>query len=130
MYKQHQPKMANGKSYRGDCMIRSIVTATGVCYEDVHRIMYKLGWRASRRSAGDWREIVAKTLNKLGYTIEKIAITDPRHNAWSISQEFKEGTYIARMVGHVACIKDGILYDAWDCSRYRVYFIWKVISIE
>lgn len=36
------------------------------------------------------------------------------------------GTYLVTMKGHITCIKEGNLYDTWDCRQRKIWCVWKV----
>ena len=40
--------------------------------------------------------------------------------------EHTKGTYLITMQGHITVIKDGILYDTFDCRARRMWCAWKV----
>ena len=41
-------------------------------------------------------------------------------------KEFKKGTYLITMPGHITVTIDGILYDTFDCRPRRMWCAWKV----
>lgn len=41
-------------------------------------------------------------------------------------EEHKKGTYLVTMQGHITCIKDGVLYDTFDCTDRRMWCAWEV----
>lgn len=42
------------------------------------------------------------------------------------AREHRRGTYLVTMQGHITCIKDGIIYDTFDCSPRRMFCAWEV----
>lgn len=40
--------------------------------------------------------------------------------------EFKKGTFLVTMPGHITVVIDGILYDTFDCRPRRMWCAWKV----
>ena len=50
----------------------------------------------------------------------------PRMTAAEFCRKYKRGRFILRMAHHVACVKDGELYDTHDCSRSCVYKAWEI----
>lgn len=36
------------------------------------------------------------------------------------------GTFLITMQGHITCLKDGYIYDTWDCTSKRIWSAWKV----
>lgn len=49
-----------------------------------------------------------------------------RMTAEQFCKKHKRGHFILRMAGHVACVKDGQLYDTHDSSGSCVYKAWEV----
>ena len=41
-------------------------------------------------------------------------------------EEYSEGTYLVTMRGHITCVKNGVLYDTWDCRDRIIWCAWKV----
>lgn len=123
-----QPKTDSDIKCDKDCMIRSVSIATKEPYDKVHKIMYKLGWRANRNSSkGIWEHQVTETLKELGFKSNKISYTAERGKSRMTAKSMTEnGTYILRMAKHVACLENGVLKDTWDCSNKCVYFAWEV----
>ncbi len=37
-----------------------------------------------------------------------------------------EGTYLVTMRGHITCVKNGILYDTFDCRDRLIWCSWRV----
>lgn len=131
MFKYTQPKTENDIKSNNDCMIRSVANATGASYAQVHEIMYKHGWRATRNiSKGKWEEQMTKTLDELGFNAIRISFPSvkgqPRMTGNQLKKADKENTYIIRVARHVACIQEGVLKDTWDCGGKCVYFAWKI----
>ena len=112
-------------------MIRAVVHATDVPYKTVHRIMYGHGWRVTDgRQKGHWSDHIIRTLNDLGYDVEKISFPPRggkrRANGHTVCKKYPTGTFIINQLTHIACIRDGQLLDTYDCRDDLVYFIWRV----
>lgn len=41
------------------------------------------------------------------------------------AESHPNGTYLVRMPGHITVVKDGNVYDTWDCSDKIATHIWK-----
>jgi hypothetical protein len=120
-----QPKTAEDIKSSKDCMIRSVTLATGSTYQDVHRIMYGHGWRASSRNSKDWEKHITNTLEDLGFKWKRVAFPGVKGQSRMTARTMThEGTWILRSAKHVAALKEGNLLDTWDCSDKCVYFAW------
>jgi len=130
-YKYFQPKSSDDIKCSKDCMIRSVVIATGRPYNEVYQLMKSKGWRTKRSSADkDWEKQITDTLKELGFKATRHSFPgikgQPRKTAMTMPST---GTWILRVSKHVACLKDGVLLDTWDCRSSCVYFAWEIHSI-
>lgn len=130
-FKYTQPKDESDIKCSSDCMIRSIANATGESYTRVHQIMYKNGWRASRRNEKtSWESQVLKTLEELGFGATKISFPakkgEPRMDGFKMAKSFSNGSYILRMARHLSCLKDGYVLDTVNLMYKCVYFAWEI----
>lgn len=125
-----QPKTAEDIKCSGDCMIRAVAIATDTAYTKVHEIMYRHGWRATRRnSKGNWEDQITNTLAELGFKYRKISYPAVKgQSRMTAGKMTNEGLFILRMSRHVAAYKNGILMDTWDCSDKCVYFAWEIFK--
>lgn len=77
-----------------------------------------------------WESQVLNTLEELGFKAIKVSFpaqrNEPRMNGRRMAQSFSNGTYILRMSHHLSCLKDGYVYDRWDCTDKCVYFAWRI----
>jgi len=126
-----QPKGPNSIKSNKDCMIRAVVNISGQEYDKVHKLMYKNGWRASRkRSKGKWENQITKTLDELGLKYERCSFPGEkgkkRMTAKTLTKQDPKGKYIIRVAGHVAAVCESTLLDTWDCSEKCIYFAWKI----
>ena len=39
----------------------------------------------------------------------------------------QKGTYLITMQGHITCVRNGVLYDTWDCRDKVIWCAWEVI---
>lgn len=130
MFTYTQPKEATDIKSNKDCMIRAVANATNYPYQMIHKLMYKYGWRATRRySHNKWESQVTNTLDELGFKYERISYQPVKGEPRITSKDFfyKDGTYIIRTAKHLSCVRDGRLLDTWDCSDKCIYFYWKIL---
>lgn len=121
---------AGFKGTTGDCVIRAIAVATEKDYKEVYNDIYE----ATRKYAetrnnklarhlrnhpnkmspreGVYKEIYRPYLESLGW---KYISDRQRLNC----NKFKSGTYICRVTRHMTVVKNGKLYDSWNCSMAR-----------
>tara|TARA_R100001244_G_scaffold131836_1_gene105948 strand:- start:153 stop:548 length:396 start_codon:yes stop_codon:yes gene_type:complete len=97
-----------------DCVIRAIAHATGLDYMKVFTDLCNLA--ITTGYLPNAKETYRQYLSSLGWT--KHSPMKNGHNKKVRLKNYKtEGTYIVLTAGHLTCIKNGILYDIWDCRK-------------
>lgn len=101
-----------------DCVIRALSTALDIPYNqvvmDMARLQCETGFDPSTPKT------YTKYLERHGW----IKCIQPRHhdNTKYTVKEFVDqhptGTYLINMAGHITALKDGKIYDIWDCYKY------------
>lgn len=112
----------NPKGYKeNDCVCRAISLATQLPYTKIQEKLY----------------YTSKLLN-----CEKLCVCCYRHlleDVFKFEQidpqgflvgEFADfhpfGVYLARIEGHITCIKNNTIYDIWDCRKEEITDVWRV----
>ena len=107
----------------GDCAVRAVSVALDTDWETAYAMIaangYAMGdmpssdsvWGALLRQNGFYRTAVPNSCPDC-YTAEDFALDHP------------EGVYVLGFGGHVATVKDGIIYDSWDSSNEIPQFYW------
>ncbi len=122
----------------GDCVVRSICNATGMDYMDVYNGINEIAkkerlgkHKKSKSNArngvykGTYKKYIEKVLGWEWYPCMTIGSGCTTHLN---SDELPGGTLIVSVSKHNTCVKDGVLYDTYDCSRDGsrcVYGYWK-----
>lgn len=109
----------------GDCVTRAIAIATGKPYQEVYDAMFAgsrnlklLRERGASPRNGVSRKVYDKYLKSIGWAwrptmmIGSGCFVHLKH-----SELPRVGTLIVRVSKHITCVKDGVLYDTYDCSR-------------
>ena len=115
-----------------DCVVRAICNATGKDYKEVYNDINEMakgestkrhrGNKRSQSRNGVFKETWKRYLKecgwiyhstcKFGSTQQKIKLTEG---------SLPNGTLIVQISKHLTCLKDGIIYDTFDCSK-KTYF--------
>jgi hypothetical protein len=109
----------------GDCAIRAVCNATGKDYKEVYNEFKKLNNGQSCRN-GTPKNVDKKYLKNIGWIWHPIN----RKNGESChlcSEDLPKGILVVQVSQHLTCVKDGVLYDTYDCSRGEtrgVYGYW------
>ena len=128
----------------GDCVTRAICNATGKDYKEVYDALNRIA-KSSRKSKrergssnsrnGVHTRIAKKYIeNELGWQfVATMGIGTGCQVHLTENELPKKGCYILNLSHHFSCIKDGVLYDTYDCSRDGtrcVYGYWKAPTQE
>ena len=116
---------ANPKGRRtDDCVVRAISTATGQTWDET--LMGLTQCAIKHKYMVHCPELYGKYLNELGFEKQKQPRKkdNKRIRACEFVKTFK-GTAVANIgAGHVACLKDGQVWDIWDSSGEVVGNYW------
>lgn len=121
----------------GDCVTRAICNATGKDYREVYNALNNLSKRertGSRKQGisssrnGVYKVTWKRYLESIGWEYSSLMGIGTGCRYHLNEKEFPKGTLIMQVSRHLTCIKDGVLYDTYDCSRDGnrcVYGFWK-----
>lgn len=111
----------------GDCVTRAICNATGNDYQEVYKALNELSLkenvskhRGEKRSSsrdGVFKETYRQYLKELGWEWHSTMIFGQGCTTHLRENELPSGTIIVQVSKHLTCVKDGVLYDTYDCSR-------------
>ena len=115
---------------RSDCTVRALATATGASYDEAYRFMAANG---RKKNKGAYFERAIAQHQVLGHTFIK---TPTFVKARGINAAIKRnpvlryGTWVLKMKGHVATLKDGKILDSFDSSRKDILWAWSVQPLK
>lgn len=109
----------------GDCAVRAIANATGKDYLEVYNAMKALNGGKSCRN-GTPKKIDKKYLTSLGWKWHPTMQIGQGCRVHLWDDELPDGVLVVQTAHHLTCVKDGVLYDTWDCSAPTrcVYGYW------
>lgn len=121
----------------GDCCVRAICNATGKDYKEVYDAINEL---AKRERTGSRKRKISNARNGVYVQTAHKYIEDVLGWEWHPTMqigsgckvhlkesELPSGALIARVSRHYTCVKDGVLYDTYDCTeegKRCVYGYW------
>lgn len=122
----------------GDCTVRAIVLATGKDYLEVYNELHTLSkelmkgkkpkHKLSPRN-GVANSVTKTYMENLGWKwVPTMGIGTGCKVKMTTNDLKDKGNIIVRLSKHVANVKDGVLYDTYDCTRNGtrcVYGYWK-----
>ena len=105
----------------GDCAVRAISKALDMTWEGAFITLALNGLQMCDMPSSD--SVISATLRQRGFVRRPIPESEG-YTAEDFCREFMTGTYVLFFGGHVACVKDGDLYDAWDSSNEIPQYCW------
>ena len=124
MYEYYNPNKRNRKVV-GDCTVRAVSKALGISWETAYIDLVMQGYYLADMPSSN--AVMSSYLHSKGFS--KHIIPDLCPDCYSINDFAKEhshGTYILGTGTHVVCVKDGVIYDAWDSSdEVPIYYYQK-----
>ena len=99
----------------GDCVTRAITLATNKDYKEVYDTIRKLSGKTARNgvSKSDTRLV----MQFFGFKWKPLMEVGTGCKAHLKEGEIPTGTIICKLSGHVVCVKDNVIYDAFDPQR-------------
>ena len=115
------------KGKAGDCVVRSICNATGKDYKEVYDAINDL---AKQEHLGKRKHKISNSRNGVFKTTYKKYVENILGWKWHCcmtigsgcqthlsKNELPNGVLIVSLSKHHTCVKDGVIYDTYDCSR-------------
>lgn len=111
----------------GDCVVRAIANATGkdykAVYDDINELSKrertgsrKLGKSSARN--GVYKSTIKKYIEGvLGWSWFPTMAIGSGCQTHLTAEELPKGVLIVSVSKHLTCVKDGVIYDTFDCSR-------------
>ena len=108
-----------------DCVTRAIVNATGKDYKEVYDLVNSYAARErkirgkARSSArnGVKHNTVKQLLKDMGWIWVPTMFIGKGCQVHLDEKELPKGTLLVSVSKHLTCVKDGKLYDTYDCTR-------------
>jgi hypothetical protein len=104
----------------GDCMIRATSLATNINYDLVMEVFLSIGWGHGKGNKNSW--LLNKALDLLGVEYDFFDLDNEGESSVSLhdwvhvcNDNYDNSTFIFGVPNHVACVKNGVLYDSWNC---------------
>lgn len=99
----------------GDCVVRAIAHGTGLDYKKVYTDLFKLAMDSG--CMPNTERNYEQYLFSIGWKKNK-PMRNKRNKKLRLKNYKEQGTYIIITSNHLTCIKDGVMYDSWDCRNW------------
>lgn len=121
MWQEYNPNPVGRRV--GDCAVRAISKALGTDWETAYLMITMNGYNMGDMPSGD--SVWGAVLRQHGFYRSSIPDTCPDcYTAEDFAKDHPRGTFVLGFGGHVATVKDGVLYDSWDSSNEIPQFFW------
>ena len=121
MWREYNPNPISRKV--GDCAIRALTVALDTDWETAYLLAAMNGLQMGDMPSGD--SVWGAVLRQHGFYRAAIPDSCPDcYTAGEFADDHPRGTYVLGFGGHVAAVKDGVLYDSWDSSGEIPQFYW------
>lgn len=102
-----------------DCVVRSISVAENKTWDETYKELSEIA-----RKEGILLDDVTFVERYLDKRYKRAC-----HYSKTVGEfldEHSKGTYLITMQGHITVIKNGVLYDTFDCRHRRMWCAWEV----
>lgn len=107
----------------GDCVVRALCKALDKSWEAVYAELMLFGFQMCDMPSSN--RVWAAILRNHGYYRTIPDVDHPEtYTAKDFIHDHPKGTYVLAFDGHVATVKDGILFDTYDSSEEIPQFYW------
>lgn len=112
-----------GRRGIGDCSVRAVSVALGISWEQAYILIAAAGF-----SMGDVissNSVWGAVLRQHGFTRYNLPQTCPDcYTFEDFARDHPKGIYILGTGTHVACVRDGVIMDAWNSSNEIPQYYW------
>jgi len=107
----------------GDCAVRAVSVALGMSWEDAYNLIADAGFKMADMPSSD--SVWGAVLRGYGFYRHAIPNSCPDcYTAADFAEDHPRGVYVLGFGGHVATVKDGVIYDAWNSSNEIPQYVW------
>lgn len=121
MWREYNPNPVGRKV--GDCAIRALTVALDIDWETAYLLAAMNGLQMGDMPSAD--SVWGAVLRQNGFYRKSIPNSCPDcYTAENFADDHPRGIYVLGFGGHVATVKDGVLYDSWDSSKEIPQYFW------
>lgn len=121
MYRYYNPN-PTGRSV-GDCAIRAVTKALNITWDEAYNLIADAGRKMGDMPSSD--SVWGAVLRMHGFHREILPNTCPDcYTAQDFCWDNPVGVYVLGFGGHVATVKDGVLFDSWNSSDLVPQYYW------
>lgn len=112
----------------GDCQVRALALAAGICYDAAWRMLFEAQGRHKACAFVLHRllDVEPATFGVLRRLPFPARAGQRRMTPRAFANLHPRGSFVLGLAHHLAAMEDGVLYDRWDCSERCVYTAWEI----
>lgn len=107
----------------GDCAVRAVSVALNISWEDAYALIAAAGFAMGDMPSSN--SVWGAVLRQHGFSRMNLPDECPDcYTAEDFAHDHPHGTYVLGFGNHVATVRDGIIYDAWNSSNEIPQYVW------
>ena len=107
----------------GDCAVRAVSVALNISWEDAYALITAAGFAMGDMPSSN--SVWGAVLRQHGFSRMNLPDECPDcYTAADFAQDHPRGIYVLGFGNHVATVRDGIIYDAWNSSNEIPQYVW------
>lgn len=119
MYKYYNANSLG--NFVNDCVIRAISVAENTTWEETYDDLSRIA-----RNNGILLDDVDFVDPLLDYRYDRIPLYQQDMTIREFVEDHPNGIYLITMRGHITVLKNGVIYDTFDCRDRKIKDVWKV----
>lgn len=107
----------------GDCAVRAVSVALNISWEDAYALITAAGFAMGDMPSSN--SVWGAVLRQHGFSRMNLPDECPDcYTAEDFAHDHPHGIYVLGFGNHVATVRDGIIYDAWNSSNEIPQYVW------
>ena len=107
----------------GDCAVRAVSVALNISWEDAYALITAAGFAMGDMPSSN--SVWGAVLRQHGFSRLNLPEECPDcYTAEDFAHDHPRGIYVLGFGNHVATVRDGIIYDAWNSSNEIPQYVW------
>lgn len=107
----------------GDCAVRAVSVALDISWEDAYALITAAGFAMGDMPSSN--SVWGAVLRQHGFSRMNLPDECPDcYTAEDFAHDHPRGIYVLGFGNHVATVRDGVIYDAWDSSNEIPVYVW------
>lgn len=115
-YYNPNPDAHEGKKWhKNDCAVRAFACLLNKTWSETYKGLCETGLK--KFDMPNAPKVIEQYAKDNGYT--KVSL-DRYMTLKEFAKTHNTGRYLCNVYSHVVCVRDGEIWDAWDCSNYKL----------